>query len=156
MGKVSNFVFDNMSFDHKTYENPTSDFFDSAIHKSQDYELLYFLQGDVALFLEDKYFKLQEHDVLLVKKDTAHYIKILSNQPYERYVLSFEPDECPDSLIDFLDNTDLINCRHNKNVLQTLQNFEFFSKLPESDFKLISKGLLKQLLFLILQALICH
>ena len=145
--KISGFDFDYMSFDHKLYENPVRDFHDSATHMHHCYELLYFLRGNAVFIIEDKYYRLQEHDCLIVRKNTAHHLKILANEPYERYDVLFEMDECPESILGFFEEVELINCRNNKKVLSCLQDFETFLKLPEKEYRSFAQGLLKQLLY---------
>ena len=62
-------------------------------HMHNEYEILYFLQGDTEYFIESTAYRLQRGDLLLVKPRTYHHVNRLSNAVYERFVITFSEEE---------------------------------------------------------------
>lgn len=65
-------------------------------HMHNEYEILYFLEGDADYMIEGSVYNLRRHDVLIIKPRTYHNLLPKSNAIYERYVINFNADELPD------------------------------------------------------------
>ena len=71
-------------------------------HMHNEYEILYFLQGDTEYFIESTAYRLQRGDLLLVKPRTYHHVNRLSNALYERFVITFSEEEISSELFSHL------------------------------------------------------
>ena len=65
----------------------SSEVYSSHIHNN--YELLYFYDGDADYIINGAVYHLQKNDLMLVKPTLYHNIRILSSRPYERIVFHF-------------------------------------------------------------------
>ncbi len=59
-------------------------------HAHQNYELLYFLEGDATYNIEGQVFHLHPHDLLVIQPTAFHFLRPLSDRPYERYCFNFD------------------------------------------------------------------
>ena len=75
----------------------STDFYTSHIHTT--YELLFFYDGDADFIVGGAIYHLQKNDLLLVKPNVYHHLRILSSRQYERIVLSFQESDVMESLI---------------------------------------------------------
>lgn len=71
-------------------------------HMHNEYEILYFLEGDADYMIEGSVYSLKKHDVLVIKPRTYHNLLPRSNAIYERYVINFTRDELPEDCSDGL------------------------------------------------------
>lgn len=60
------------------------------IHLHGNYELLYFINGNVQFSVEGKNYKLRKGDFVLTRKSESHHVIFNSNTEYERIVISFD------------------------------------------------------------------
>lgn len=66
-------------------------------HMHNDYELLFFFDGNIDYIIENSQYHLNKNDLLLIKPMTLHGANILSPQPYERIVINFNRLALPES-----------------------------------------------------------
>lgn len=78
----------------------TKDFYSSHIHNN--YELLFFYNGDADYIVGGAIYHLQKNDLLLIKPAVYHHIRILSSRPYERIVLNFNETALLPELVPFV------------------------------------------------------
>ncbi|MBP5207836.1 MAG: helix-turn-helix domain-containing protein [Clostridia bacterium] len=89
-----------MEYSHiRTNEVDMSNF---PSHMHNEYEILYFLEGDADYTIEGSLYTLRKHDVLVIRPRTYHNLLPKSNAFYERYVINFAADELPDGVADAL------------------------------------------------------
>lgn len=60
-----------------------------ARHLHNDYELLYFVEGDADYIVGSSTYRLHPHDLLLIPPATYHHLSLRSAVPYERFVINF-------------------------------------------------------------------
>lgn len=75
----------------ETIEETTSNdnFF---LHEHENYEILFFLEGDSKFIIEGKNYFLESGDVVIIRKHEMHRIYHNSNVRYHRFVLMVNPD----------------------------------------------------------------
>lgn len=78
----------------------TEDFYSSHIHNN--YELLFFYDGDADYIVGGSIYHLQKNDLLLIKPAVYHHIRILSSRPYERVVINFSESVLLPELVPFV------------------------------------------------------
>lgn len=84
--KLNNY---ELSFGHNITISPTDTMHD--IHVHDNYELYYFLSGDVAYYIDGQNYKLGNNDLLIMNNKELHRPYFQSNMPYERIVMHFNP-----------------------------------------------------------------
>ncbi len=87
---------------HVTVEQGSFEF-----HLHNEYEIYFFIRGDVHYFVENSIYALQYGDLLLFNSYEIHRATFLSDKPYERVVIHFSP-ELMDSLS--TQTTDILRC----------------------------------------------
>lgn len=88
---------------HHTIDTPHSNNFHRHMHN--EYELLYFVRGNAEYIIEGSVYKLRPGDLLFIHPRKFHYLKPISDAPYERFVIHFGQDTIPESLHDFINNS---------------------------------------------------
>ena len=78
----------------------SKDFYTSHIHN--DYELLFFYDGDADYIVGGAIYHLQKNDLLLIKPAVYHHLRILSSRPYERIVFNFNESVLLPELLPFV------------------------------------------------------
>ena len=68
---------------------PTNAYF--QLHNHNDYEILFFLEGDAKYVVEDKMYTLEPGDLIIIRKHEFHRIYHNSPTPYRRAVLMVSP-----------------------------------------------------------------
>lgn len=109
----------------------TDIFYVSHIHN--DYELLFFYDGDVEYIIEGAIYHLQKNTMLLIQPAVYHNLRILSSRPYERIVINFNENILREDLIPIVRNAApfyLIDATHSiKRMFDAIRdNHESFSK----------------------------
>lgn len=98
----------NLIFYTRTDINPSFADFDSktnfANHVHNEYELYFFLQGDVDYFVGNSFYHLSENDLLIIPPAVFHYPKLLSDVPYQRIYINFTKAHLTDALQAKLDD----------------------------------------------------
>lgn len=62
------------------------------LHEHDDYEILFFLEGDSRFIIEGKNYFLEPGDVVIIRKHEMHRVYHNSNAKYHRVVLMIKPD----------------------------------------------------------------
>lgn len=65
---------------------------DFAMHVHDNYEIMCFIQGSGKYLVEGSIYPLTPGSILLMRPTESHRIKILADEPYERYVIYFYPE----------------------------------------------------------------
>ena len=60
-------------------------------HTHSNYEAIYVLDGDMTYVVENRKYRIQKDDLIIVRPNDYHFIQFHSKQPYERYSLLFDP-----------------------------------------------------------------
>lgn len=78
-----------ISFAHNTSHKTTENF---LIHTHSDYEIYYFICGDVDYLIDGKEIHPEPHTIVLVAPNVFHGVRVNSAAVYERYTLHVDPD----------------------------------------------------------------
>lgn len=140
-------VQEGLFISHLTYNAPPQDFFD--MHTHNRYELLYILSGDVTHVIEDRKYKLKKDDLVIIKPNDYHYIRIDSPVDYERYDLLFDPELLGVKNVGLLpQDTEVINCRHRPIITDMYKKIDYYINLVgDEEFKDIMSILIKELFY---------
>lgn len=66
-----------------------------TLHCHHQYEVYYFVSGDVSYFVEGQYYKPTPHSMLLLSPNVFHGVRLESEAPYLRFALHFLPEALP-------------------------------------------------------------
>lgn len=88
---------------HSATKKPKlKDFYNSHIHNN--YEILFFCDGDADFIIGGSIYHLQKNDLLLIKPSVYHYLRLLSARTYERVVIHFHENALLEELVPFVRN----------------------------------------------------
>ncbi len=90
MNAKKKFMINNLNYTHILNENPLNA--DLETHTHEGVELYYFISGNAVFYIEGNSYKLSEGDIVLIRENESHFLKILSDTPYERVVINFPKD----------------------------------------------------------------
>lgn len=128
-------VYPNMNFAHKTDCGPEfAETFEEHYHIV--YEMLYLVEGDVELILENKKFTMAVGDLAFIQPGQHHHINPLSDKKYERYVIKFPEYEIPKDLLPVLKEEKYLLLNRTDGHPATLRAYglalpELFRKQPQ-------------------------
>ena len=106
---VFKYIFPELYYAHKVSEASVwSRRYSDHFHTG--YEMLYFISGDVEFFIEDKRYKLEPGDLVVVRPGSHHNSHALSSAKYERYVVGFTQYLIPSDLIAMMEGME--GCFH--------------------------------------------
>ena len=93
-----NLIYPNLNFAHKTDVSPYfNEVFEKHFHLI--YEIIFVVDGDVELVVENKSFNLHPGDIAFIKPGQYHNIQPAANLKYDRYVLKFPEYKIPGALL---------------------------------------------------------
>lgn len=87
MGKTVNFENGGFTFYHRLDDAPGK--VGLYPHTHDLTELYYFVRGDASFCIEGSEYAVREGDVFIIRGGESHFLKLLSDKPYERFVLNF-------------------------------------------------------------------
>ena len=126
------------------------------IHSHNKYEILYMVEGDAVFSIGGTEFKMYPHTLLFIPPNVFHGIHVLTDKPYDRYTVHFDPSilshEHRALLLSKLpaktDTSCCIRGMGESGILEMLRQFDDLAVSPES--------LHKPLIPIFLQALIAR
>lgn len=89
-----------ISYSHTLIPNPQKEDYHSHLHN--EYELLFFYEGDADYIIESETYHLQKNTLLLIKPAEYHYLVLKSSAPYRRVVINFSHLDVNDFNAEFL------------------------------------------------------
>lgn len=133
-----------IAFHHGTVANRTGMF--AALHSHNHFELLYIVSGDIAHVVEGRQYLLKAGDLVLVQPSTYHYLQILSDAPYERYNILFDPlvHGIPAAL-QLPKELEVINLAGNSALSDLFFKMDLYAQASDADFEQLMQCLLKEL-----------
>lgn len=87
MGKTVNFENGGFTFYHRLDESSSG--IELYPHTHDVMELYYFVRGEASFCIEGSEYGVREGDLFIIRGGESHFLKLLSDKPYERFVLSF-------------------------------------------------------------------
>ena len=134
-------------FKHSVTEDPACDSF--YMHTHSMYELLYFVSGDATFVIEDKRYKLNTGDLVLIRPMKYHYIQIDSSAVYERYDILFDARALRiDNTHKAEDGIEVVNLLDRAVSCDIIKKLDYYAeKLSGEDFKDVTVSLIKELFY---------
>lgn len=134
------------------------------IHSHTTYEILYMLEGDTVFSIGGTEYRLDPHTMLLIPPNTFHGIHVLTEKPYDRYTVHFDPGilshEHRALLLSKLpaktDHSCCLRAMGESGILEMLRQFDDLSISPESLHKPLIPIFLHALIARILLKLPVH
>lgn len=102
-------------------------------HMHNEYELIFFLQGDASYTVENKKFTLKKYDLIITRPATHHNIVINNECVYERYNVLFPRNGIFARVLSQIpSDVDVINCLDNSVILNNFKKMDFYSENYDS------------------------
>ncbi len=141
------YKYPGLYLDHSTYIEPAPDLL--YRHTHSQYELLYILSGDLTHVVEDRKYKLHQHDLVIVRPNQYHFIQIDSAANYERYNLLFDPELLGlDNVSRLPADLEVVSCQNRSVITELFRKLDYYqSVLSMDDLQDMTALLLKELLY---------
>lgn len=120
-----------------------------SFHTHNVYELIYFLDGNATHVIEDKKYKLNRGDLIIIRPFKYHFIQIDEPVRYERYNILFNLDRHNIDGIELLpEDLEVINISGNRIVEDIFRKLDLYYKSCDSEiFEKIAVHLLSELFY---------
>ena len=116
------------------------------LHCHNGFELLYVISGDMTHVVEDRKYLLKGGDLVLVRHSTYHYIESLSERPYERYNILFDPEQIGVDLSWMPKDMEVISLSNNHIAIGLFQKLDYYREgLPSDEFGKLLEQVVKEL-----------
>lgn len=117
-------------------------------HMHNDYEILFFYNGNVDYVIENQSYYLKNNDILIIKPMVYHGLNVLSADPYERCVFNFAKSILSDEQLKTLEEAGPIYHVEEGNPIRDIFNMLRLSEktLTEKEFEYMTKSALHNLL----------
>lgn len=138
---------DRIFFKHEISENLSCDTY--SMHTHNNYELIYFLEGDATHVIEDRKYKLKKGDLILIRPFHYHFIQIDAPVRYERYDILFDAEKSCVEGIDLLpESMEVINLSGNAVVEEIFRKCDLYHRSCDDEtFDKILSHLLSELFY---------
>lgn len=111
------------------------------------YEFMLFIEGDLEYVIENKKYKLEPYDLLLIKPGQHHYINFLSTGKYERFVITFDKSLVPLHIANSFSKKEQILSVKGTPLMGLFDRFDTYRKTFDGeDLYEVSKGLITELI----------
>lgn len=139
-------VFDHkqISFRHRTTTGEVG--MHAALHCHNYFEIIYLVSGDVAHVVEGRHYRVKAGDLILVRPSTAHYLEILSEEPYTRYTILFDPERhgIPAAL-QLPEEMEVVDISQNGRLKDLFSRLDVYAQAEQADFEFLLRLLLNEL-----------
>jgi AraC-like DNA-binding protein/mannose-6-phosphate isomerase-like protein (cupin superfamily) len=116
------------------------------LHCHNGLELLYVLSGNMMHVVEGRKYRLEPGDLVLVHPSRYHYLEQLSDEPYERYNVHFDPQLEKVDISSLPRELEVINLKNVPFASQLFEKMDYYQKkLHPPVFKELLLQLLKEL-----------
>lgn len=134
-------------YKHKTDENMPCNAY--STHTHNNYEIIYFIDGDATHVIEDRKYKLKKHDLIIIRPFHYHFIQIDSASRYERINILFDADKHSIEGIDLIDDsTEVINLENNVILKDIFKKMDIYKEKGNTDtFNKILVHLISELFY---------
>lgn len=137
----------NMCFQHKIDVKPRAEFMSTHAHNV--YELIYVINGDLTHTVEDKKYKLHSGDLVLIRPNTYHLIRIDSSEKdYERINIQFDAEDIQADMSVIPNTVNVINTTNHTRISGILSKLDTYAETYEREvfFKMLG-GLLTEIVY---------
>lgn len=141
-----NTYFDHtqITFRHRTTTGEVG--MHASLHCHNYFEIIYLVSGDVAHVVEGRHYRVKAGDLVLVRPSTAHYLEILSDEPYIRYNILFDPERhgVPAAL-ELPVEMEVVDISHNALLKDLFARLDLYAQSEQADFEVLLRLLLNEL-----------
>ncbi len=140
-------IQDSMCFQHKIDVKPSTEFM--SAHTRNVYELIYVIDGDVTHIVEDKKYKLHSGDLVIIRPNTYHLIKIdSSDKDYERINIQFDEADVQADMSIVPDEINVVDTTNHARISGILSKLDTYAETYEKSvfFKMLG-GLLTEIVY---------
>ncbi len=140
-------VGDGFVLDHRLIEDARGNSFTPHIH--EDWELLFFIRGNVTYKVEGKSYKLKKGDLVLSKPSVFHHIEPCPDAPYERYNVILDGRILPKNIRRAIpDGIDVFGFAGNARMFDLFEKMQSYSEsFSGEELELIVKNLLIEVIY---------
>jgi AraC-like DNA-binding protein len=151
-----NFNFGAINFSHFFDNNAEPSNFQSHCHEF--FEIIYVVQGSGRYVVEGNECRLEKNTMMIFRPNEYHYVDLVSDRPYERYVLHFEKSffaGVSEELVSVFEKAPggIKSFRCAKDIplsaLSIFERIDSLSSLPEAQAQIMIKHLVCELLVLL-------
>ena len=146
---MNSYIFesDKIYFKHQVSENLSCDAY--SMHTHNNYELIYFIEGDATHVIEDRKYKLKKGDLILIRPLRYHFIQIDSPAVYERYNILFDPEKHNIESVALLsDDIEVINLSKNAMAEDIFRRCDvYYRHCDKENFEKILAHLISELFY---------
>ena len=118
----------------------------SYVHGHNSIEITYVASGNVALLIEDRTYVLKPGDLYIVHPARYHYLDVLTQEPYERYILHFDPTLFDLYTQDLLHTAEVFSLPANSFAAGMFPRLDYYyNNLTEEEFEALFPHLVEEL-----------
>ena len=123
------------------------DYFQSHTHNV--YELLYIISGDVTHIVEDKKYKLAPGDLIFIRPNMYHFIKMdSSDKDYERINIQFSESDIDTDMSIISPSVNVVSTHENNRLYDIFDKINVYANTFDEDiFYKILKGLITEVVY---------
>ncbi len=138
---------DKMFFKHEISDNLPCNAYSMHIHNN--YEVIFFLEGNATHVIEDRKYKLKKGDLILIRPFKYHFIQIDAPARYNRYDILFDPKRNMIESVKLIPkDLEVINVSGNKIIEDIFQKCDIYRQNSDWDtFEKILSHLLSELFY---------
>ena len=137
---------EKLIFNYSSDARPLAGKFGPHIHSG--YELIYLCGGDATYAIEDRKYRLKKDDLIVIRPNDYHVLQFHSEQPYDRYVVQFDPVALGISMEMLPEGMDVVSCAHMPIITDLFKKVDYYHTcFSEKIVASIIVLLLKELLF---------
>ncbi len=114
-----------VNFSHRRFPRSKREF---PAHSHNEYELIFFLDGDVSYIVENRKYRLNKYDMIITRPKTHHSLLCNSECEYERFNILLPPDGFIAGILDTLpEEQDVIHCGDNKVIVENFKKLDTYA-----------------------------
>lgn len=118
-------------------------------HSHNEYELIFFVQGDVNYTVENKKFALNKYDLIITRPTVYHNITFNKKCDYDRYVFLLPSTGFFAEILNSLpSDTNVVNCAEDSVIIENFKKLDFYEEnYTEEEFKTLMLSLLTEICY---------
>lgn len=150
---LSKYSDSSMAFHHAVSENPVD--YQFNLHSHNVCEITFIVSGDVSWVIEGKTYKIRKNDLVILRPEVVHGVRLNGTEVYDRYNIEFDDKLMADNALDDVPREiKVLNFSANTYVTDLFKKLDFYSKHFSGErAKILISGIIEELaLNLTLQA----
>lgn len=144
---LSDYSDSSIAFHHAVSENPIDYKFN--LHSHTVCEITFILSGDVSWVIEGKTYKIKKNDLVILRPEVVHGVRLHSAQVYDRYNIEFNDKLIADRALDDIPREiEVLNFSANTYVTDLFKKLDFYSKhFCGERARILISGIIEELVF---------